>query len=251
MVDATCSIDTCTRPSRARGLCTTHYSRWRETRLDAPLCQHPDCQGKARVRGLCTKHYSEWRRQSGLAVPSSRSCSEPGCAKTLLARGKCNMHYRRWRKEQRIVSDVPCSVEGCTEPRWARGWCTFHYSRWNEAGDPTAPFVNKVVGKYTDAHRCKSPGCTRKVRVNGRCHQCNKQLKYGATAHELAERDGTDCSICGKPVDMTLNRNVSMMGPSVDHVIPRSRGGSDDPDNLALAHLICNISKGNRVSGAK
>lgn len=249
MVDATCSCDGCARPARARGMCTTHYSQWRETRSDAPCCRQPGCPGKVRVRGMCAKHYSEWRRQSGLNAPSNKSCSEPGCTNVLLARGKCNMHYRRWRKEQGVASDIPCSVDSCAEPKWARGWCLFHYSRWRDAGDPTAPFANKSVGKYTEKHRCVSPGCSRKVRINGRCHQCNKQLKYGATAHELAERDGTNCSICGEPVDMTLNRNVSMMGPSVDHVIPRSRGGSDEPENLALAHLICNISKGNRLSG--
>jgi 5-methylcytosine-specific restriction endonuclease McrA len=66
------------------------------------------------------------------------------------------------------------------------------------------------------------------------------------TVAALAERDGTDCSICGDPVDMSISRNDDFkMCPSIDHVIPRSRGGTDDPSNLALAHLSCNCRKSN------
>lgn len=46
-------------------------------------------------------------------------------------------------------------------------------------------------------------------------------------------RDGTICWICGK-----AGAN------SVDHLTPRSAGGSDDPSNLAAAHLSCNSRRG-------
>ena len=34
---------------------------------------------------------------------------------------------------------------------------------------------------------------------------------------------------------------------TIDHVIPRSKGGTDRPDNLQLAHARCNKIKGNRL----
>ena len=34
---------------------------------------------------------------------------------------------------------------------------------------------------------------------------------------------------------------------STDHVIPRSRGGLDDWDNITTACLSCNVRKGNRT----
>lgn len=39
------------------------------------------------------------------------------------------------------------------------------------------------------------------------------------------------------------------IGPPVhvDHVIPRSQGGSNDPDNLAIACAACNREKGSRT----
>ena len=34
---------------------------------------------------------------------------------------------------------------------------------------------------------------------------------------------------------------------TIDHIIPRSRGGSDAPDNLQLLRAACNSTKGNRT----
>ncbi len=42
-------------------------------------------------------------------------------------------------------------------------------------------------------------------------------------------------------------RRPDLMTPSIDHVVPLSRGGSNHPSNLQLAHLLCNLSKGNRI----
>ncbi|MBF0808519.1 HNH endonuclease [Rothia nasimurium] len=38
---------------------------------------------------------------------------------------------------------------------------------------------------------------------------------------------------------------------SVDHVLPRSLGGSDDIANLRPAHFSCNSARGNRVMPTK
>jgi 5-methylcytosine-specific restriction endonuclease McrA len=52
----------------------------------------------------------------------------------------------------------------------------------------------------------------------------------------VVARDGYFCRYCGCDNALTL-----------DHVQPRSRGGSDDPVNLALACKPCNSSKGART----
>jgi 5-methylcytosine-specific restriction endonuclease McrA len=38
--------------------------------------------------------------------------------------------------------------------------------------------------------------------------------------------------------------------PTRDHVMPYSLGGGNEPENLALAHFTCNVSKKNRVTAA-
>lgn len=65
------------------------------------------------------------------------------------------------------------------------------------------------------------------------------------TPRELAARDGADCTICGAAVDMSL-KAPDRMRASVDHMVPRACGGSDDPENLRLAHLRCNQIKSDR-----
>lgn len=54
------------------------------------------------------------------------------------------------------------------------------------------------------------------------------------------------CSICGMPVDKTLSF-PDPMSASVDHIVPASRGGTNSIDNLAIAHLICNRVKSNKM----
>lgn len=54
------------------------------------------------------------------------------------------------------------------------------------------------------------------------------------------------CRICGMPVDKSL-KYPHPMSASVDHIIPCARGGSDDLDNLQLAHRKCNRDKSDRM----
>lgn len=59
------------------------------------------------------------------------------------------------------------------------------------------------------------------------------------------------CAICGRPVDFKL-RAPAPMSPTVDHIIPISRGGHpSDMDNLQLAHWICNRMKSNKIANQK
>jgi len=71
---------------------------------------------------------------------------------------------------------------------------------------------------------------------------------------ELIERDNGICQICGKPVDLTdgwydecdqfhVGRNY----PTVDHIIPITRGGDNTWNNVQLAHQHCNSAKCDRM----
>lgn len=53
----------------------------------------------------------------------------------------------------------------------------------------------------------------------------------------------TICGICGKPVDFSY-KNPHPLAPTVDHIIPVSKGGHPtDLSNLQLAHRCCNRAK--------
>lgn len=53
---------------------------------------------------------------------------------------------------------------------------------------------------------------------------------------EIAIRDNWRCHICGK--------KVTQKTWSMDHLIPLAHGGSHIPQNIALAHFLCNARRG-------
>lgn len=64
---------------------------------------------------------------------------------------------------------------------------------------------------------------------------------------EIAIRDGWLCHLCGGSVTPHLWGSAHPDAPTIDHVIPVSRGGSDTDDNVKLAHRVCNMRKSNKV----
>lgn len=54
-----------------------------------------------------------------------------------------------------------------------------------------------------------------------------------------AQRRGDGCALCGAPIDWTTTGR-GPWSPEVDHVIPRSEGGSDRADNQQITHGFCN-----------
>jgi 5-methylcytosine-specific restriction enzyme A len=56
----------------------------------------------------------------------------------------------------------------------------------------------------------------------------------------LLREQGGVCAWCGQPLDAGTAERF----PTLDHVIPRSRGGSNDADNIVVACLACNAGRG-------
>jgi 5-methylcytosine-specific restriction endonuclease McrA len=57
------------------------------------------------------------------------------------------------------------------------------------------------------------------------------------TRRNILERDRQTCQYCDRKGDQL----------TLDHVIPRSRGGGDTWENLVAACVRCNVKKGNRT----
>lgn len=55
---------------------------------------------------------------------------------------------------------------------------------------------------------------------------------------QLFERDGWRCRYCGEA--------VTSKTATLDHILPVSKGGKNDPENLATACLMCNSIKSGR-----
>lgn len=120
--------------------------------------------------------------------------------------------------------------------------CRIWYFKCQDCGGPVVRKW-KRPGKY-----CCCLPCARIRRRATDARRSHKRRAAGPkvlSVHELAVRDGAKCNICGRRVDLTLS-GMAKWGPTIDHLIPVSRGGTNDPDNLALAHRHCNVSRSNR-----
>ena len=62
----------------------------------------------------------------------------------------------------------------------------------------------------------------------------------------LCEKDEWICRICGNPVEKNKIKDRKE-GPSIDHIVPLSKGGSHTWKNVQLAHRSCNFSKRSKV----
>jgi hypothetical protein len=91
-----------------------------------------------------------------------------------------------------------------------------------------AMFCSDRCARATLEHR-------RRMRKRGINH-----LPYSRVA--IFERDGWRCHICGRKVKRNVNPTHAL-APTIDHLIPLSKGGYDAPDNVACAHFLCNSIK--------
>jgi 5-methylcytosine-specific restriction endonuclease McrA len=53
------------------------------------------------------------------------------------------------------------------------------------------------------------------------------------------------CAWCGREIDLALS-GKDPLGPTIDHILPRSKGGTNRPDHLQPMHRQCNERRGNR-----
>ncbi len=65
-----------------------------------------------------------------------------------------------------------------------------------------------------------------------------------ATRNLVRQRAGNRCEYCGRRQEESPLATLH-----VEHILPRKHGGSDDPENLALACPNCNAFKGANVAG--
>lgn len=127
------------------------------------------------------------------------------------------------RRAQRNSTKKLCSVEGCERPFRAKGMCNYCYRK--DRGEKAL---------WTDARR--------DAYHRRRALKAETSTGRPVLLADIRERDGNRCHLCSKAVPNKAWPHP--LSASLDHVIPLSRGGIHDPDNVKLAHLRCNVEKG-------
>jgi 5-methylcytosine-specific restriction endonuclease McrA len=78
-------------------------------------------------------------------------------------------------------------------------------------------------------------------------HQGDHRVVYERNRKRILASQSV-CGICGQPVDKSIKDPRDPMAPTIDHIIPISRGGHpSDISNLQLAHRWCNRQKADKL----
>lgn len=217
----TCSVEGCGRKLRARGLCGSHYNQAyqpnRHTKVEVPCaaCGKPvlKCKSGER-RPVCSyrcRNFVRWARTPAQLPVGSREIVGP-LPKVPKAR----------------TTEAPLNVLPSSRRGFAGGecaWCGETYLfNFRTTGVVPRTCSRDCSKRWSSAHgRQFRPPLVQRMRIY--------------------ERDGYECQICGEATDPSADP-WSDWYPSLDHIVPRSQGGSDDDDNLRTAHRWCNAARG-------
>lgn len=275
MFIVSCSMPDCDKPIHVKkhGLCKLHYGRWyqsegrqvataRAERLftrsafSCATCgkHHPDVQvvGRSkRDRQYCDQKclnakYSRAARNSRLAERGSRFCLV--CRQDISSRKLdakfCSAFCSDVSRGARLPAPLPeivCALEGCdvlfVPIRASTKCCSENHGKiqWNRASRADG---RQLPGPWNDRRKAN--------------YHKRRAQKLGTQVEDIRpidifERDIWLCGLCSTPVDPDCAW-PDPMSPSLDHVKPLSLGGTHTYENVQLAHLTCNVSKGNRVA---
>ena len=184
----------------------------------------------ANVCELCGKSYS---------VEASRADRSRWCSVECQAAGRIRTGEKWWR-----------NLGGVGRP-----WCAVSFQHCRGCGELFAArrrstrYCSELCYRdmYYSAHVEDARQRTNEL------YRLTRELAYPHEARAwrhalhriLEDKDGGLCAVCFEPIDLTLSGRHAD-GPTVEHIIPRSRGGSDELENLALSHWRCNKGRGTR-----
>ena len=232
------------------------------------LCSN-ECRKKARLISLIK--FAEKNKLKEL-----RYCSI--CGDSFIAEGKgfrckrycsdtCARRAENNKRNEKRMDNAPTSTcphcEKDFKDRGGRTYCSYKcYIESKRAKKQTTicPICGKDVEQRGNKRKYCSKACSIKAqadvyrrntltrralrKTNGKVETINPE--------EIFERDGWRCQICGKLVSRRLYKTNGTKryanAPSIDHIIPISRGGEHIKANVQCACYLCNCRKGNRVT---
>lgn len=176
------------------------------------------CSARCRVASAKRfRHECEWcRREFRSSEPKAACCSR-----------KCQNNKR--------VADAPEREVVCRV-------CATVFVCRHVGGTPARYCSQRCLESRRRKHRNQYIKAWRRLR-EGRI-AANGFEDIDPTA--VFERDGWACGICGGPVKRGCHFQ-DPLAPTIDHIIPVSKGGPHTMANVQCAHRECNTRKNNKV----
>lgn len=169
----------------------------------------------------------------------STKCKESGPT----ARSKKLARAARWRdrEDRREAARQRTADWRAVDPERTKRADRSNYERFREKRiaaaaayrDANREKTREMARAYAKAH----PDAVWRSDANRRAREREAFVEVVDRA-VLYQRDRGMCGLCG--------RHVSGADASVDHIIPLSKGGLHSYANTQIAHLVCNLKRGNR-----
>lgn len=242
MAILSCSIPDCEKSGRlARGWCQMHYKRWQKHgdplatgRLEWKACAHCSESFESRTRAkYCSKVCGQKGKPSASGLTCA-VCSGPmvkgatSRPQGLARHGSCQFGDRR--DDSGLTHGLSGYKRGCR--------CDVCVSTKREA-------MRRFFENYRDENGYSWNAAWRREfkEKNGYWPQRGGGgWITPATRTMIYERDGLTCYICFDVLDRSAPIN-DPKAPTIDHIVPRSKGGTDDLENLKTCCRDCNILK--------
>ncbi|MER7953850.1 HNH endonuclease [Streptomyces sp. NPDC096030] len=186
-----------------------------------PYCAE-ECRPPRRCRG-CGAVFTGKNR-----VYCSDECKPPS--------KRLTYHEKRALQEPRVCADPSCGLQFNPCHKGQR-WCSLKCAGSNKSG------AGPRGGLSPEARERQRLYWQAKCRRRRAAKQGGLSEPY--TLAEIARRDSFKCQLCGTAVPMDV-KVPEALAPTIDHVVPVSRGGDDTRANVQLAHFRCNSVKGAR-----
>lgn len=207
---------------------TRYYdSAFRKKKIECPFCGDT-AKRIAEQKRISEEKHREWEQQQELykqkraaheleiknRIDEVRVCKECGCLYT----------YRSYAQNIGVdpifVQRVDCCSRECLKKQKRKDLKKYQKTHH---------------GERSHIKRAKKFGC---------------EFERGVTLQRLIKRDGLRCAICGDACDLNDRSYGNGNGPfypSMDHIVPLSKGGSHTWNNVQVAHIICNTLKSNKA----
>ena len=144
-----------------------------------------------------------------------------------------------------------CSYDGCEGRHWRLGYCRKHFQNHRRSQYVELPCA--ACGKMVTRFKRRKPG--QQVACSTRCREWCRSGSFPHYAgrfsidprdrQKLYERDNWTCQLCFTPTSRKFDWD-DPLSPSLDHIVPKSRGGTNEHHNLRLAHWICNARRSDK-----
>ena len=249
-----------------------------------PKCVADGCDVEIRyVDRMCKPHYrGHYKARVAKLAPV---CTVNGCHLTARSLGAeyCEKHYGRVRRNgdphaklidtTHYIECQYCGVATSGGHKHCSGRCKTRACRGVASAKP-CDYCGKPFTSPTNTTSCSSACHRGKKRAYARDYRIRRMAedpayrdaertyeykrrarKVAVTVEEFSreevfDRDGWVCQICNK----LTNQRVAWPHPkfpTLDHIIPLSKGGEHSRRNTQTAHLRCNLSKGDRSVGSQ